>query len=173
MNVISPSEDYEEGLRLLRESTGNSTAEYREGQWEAIEHILNKRGPLLVVQKTGWGKSRSEMGASGAVVAAVGPGFGPWGTAGGETRIGIRRAITKVKETAPQKEMQNRFQQARNLDGAFEVEKWGGMEEPILLLDDMVDSTWTFTVLCALLRAAGSGPVFPVALALSRGSEET
>lgn len=89
MNVISPSEDYEEGLRLLRESTGNSTAEYREGQWEAIEHILNKRGPLLVVQKTGWGKSRSEMGASGAVVAAVGPGFGPWGTAGGETRIGI------------------------------------------------------------------------------------
>lgn len=83
-----------------------------------------------------------------------------------------RRAVQKVKETAPQKEMLNRFQQARNLDGAFEVEKWEGMEDPIILLDDMVDSTWTFTVISAVLRKAGSGPIFPVALALSRGSDE-
>ena len=48
--------------------------------------------------------------------------------------------------------MQNSFQQARNLDGAFVVEPWTGMVGPILVLDDMVDSTWTFTVLCALLR---------------------
>jgi ATP-dependent DNA helicase RecQ len=38
--------------------------------------------------------------------------------------------------------------------------------EPVFLVDDMVDSRWTFTVLAALLRKAGSGPVYPVALAL-------
>jgi len=35
----------------------------------------------------------------------------------------------------------------------------------VLLVDDMVDSRRTFTVIAALLRAAGSGPVFPLALA--------
>ncbi len=40
------------------------------------------------------------------------------------------------------------------------------MDEPVFLVDDMIDSGWTLTVITALLRAAGSGPVFPVALAL-------
>jgi ATP-dependent DNA helicase RecQ len=35
----------------------------------------------------------------------------------------------------------------------------------VLLIDDMVDSRWTMTVIAALLRQAGSEPVFPVALA--------
>ena len=34
-----------------------------------------------------------------------------------------------------------------------------------LLVDDVVDSRWTITVIAALLRQAGSGPVYPVALA--------
>jgi ATP-dependent DNA helicase RecQ len=33
------------------------------------------------------------------------------------------------------------------------------------VVDDVIDSGWTVTVLAALLRRAGSGPVFPVALA--------
>lgn len=33
------------------------------------------------------------------------------------------------------------------------------------LVDDVVDSGWTMTVLAALLQQAGSGPVFPLALA--------
>jgi hypothetical protein len=36
---------------------------------------------------------------------------------------------------------------------------------PVLLIDDMADSRWTFTVLGFKLRQAGSGPVFPFALA--------
>jgi ATP-dependent DNA helicase RecQ len=63
--------------------------------------------------------------------------------------------------------MNNSYQQAHNLDGVFQVTPWVGMENPVLLIDDMVDSRWTFTVLTALLRTAGSGPVFPVALALN------
>ncbi|HYH45640.1 MAG TPA: phosphoribosyltransferase, partial [Thermoanaerobaculia bacterium] len=36
---------------------------------------------------------------------------------------------------------------------------------PVLLVDDVVDSRWTMTIAAALLRQAGSGPVWPVALA--------
>ena len=35
----------------------------------------------------------------------------------------------------------------------------------VLLLDDIVDSAWTMTVVAALLKRAGAGPVWPVALA--------
>jgi ATP-dependent DNA helicase RecQ len=34
-----------------------------------------------------------------------------------------------------------------------------------LLVDDIVDSRWTLTVIGAALRAAGSGEVYPFALA--------
>ncbi len=45
-----------EGLRALRELTGDPQAEFRDGQWEAIEHLV-EGGRALVVQRTGWGKS--------------------------------------------------------------------------------------------------------------------
>ncbi|WP_241023640.1 RecQ family ATP-dependent DNA helicase [Burkholderia sp. Ac-20365] len=35
----------------------NRGAEFRDGQWEAIDHIVNQRGKVLCVQRTGWGKS--------------------------------------------------------------------------------------------------------------------
>ncbi|WP_295440836.1 hypothetical protein [uncultured Thiodictyon sp.] len=38
---------------------------------------------------------------------------------------------------------------------------------PVLLVDDMLDSRWTFTVPAWLLRQHGSGPVWPLALALT------
>ncbi len=69
--------------------------------------------------------------------------------------------------------MQNSFQQARNLDGAFAVQKCAGFSNPVLLVDDMVDSGWTFTVCAALLRQAGSGPVFPIALAQTSKTDES
>ena len=39
---------------------------------------------------------------------------------------------------------------------------------PAYLVDDIVDSRWTLTVVAALLRQAGAGPVFPLVLAQSR-----
>ena len=42
---------------------------------------------------------------------------------------------------------------------------------PVLLVDDMVDSQWTFTVLTVVLRNAGSGPVYPFALADSSSED--
>ncbi len=44
-------------LQLLRLGTGIADASFRDGQEEAIQHIVEGRGRLLVVQKTGWGKS--------------------------------------------------------------------------------------------------------------------
>lgn len=83
-------------------------------------------------------------------------------------RLGIPYipCVCKVRDNAPQKQMQNSYQQAQNLDGAFAVE--GDVPTgSVFLLDDMVDSRWTITVITALLREQGSGSVFPLALALN------
>jgi len=79
-------------------------------------------------------------------------------------------AVAKVRRTSKQKTMQNSYQQVANLQGAFVTGEV--LPGPVLLLDDMVDSRWTFTVVGSLLREAGSGPVYPVALAdTSRGDQ--
>lgn len=44
-------------LELLRLGTQNPAALFRDGQEEAIRHVVDGRGRLLVVQTTGWGKS--------------------------------------------------------------------------------------------------------------------
>jgi ATP-dependent DNA helicase RecQ len=41
---------------LLQQMLG-ADAQFREGQWEAIDRVANQRKRLLVVQRTGWGKS--------------------------------------------------------------------------------------------------------------------
>lgn len=79
----------------------------------------------------------------------------------------FKPCMKKVRETKLQKEMENSFHQARNLDGAFDIIPCDGFERPVLLVDDMVDSGWTLTVAAALLRQYGSGPVFPFALAVT------
>jgi ATP-dependent DNA helicase RecQ len=42
---------------LLRRLTGTDDATFRDGQWGAIESLVERRGRALVVQRTGWGKS--------------------------------------------------------------------------------------------------------------------
>ena len=44
-------------LGLLRQATGNQAADFRDGQWEAIDALVNGRERRLVVERTGWGKS--------------------------------------------------------------------------------------------------------------------
>lgn len=74
--------------------------------------------------------------------------------------------VTKVKDNDQQKVQQNRFHQCRNLDGVFAIDD-PIPEGPVLLVDDVVDSGWTLTVIAALLRQAGSGAVWPLALTTS------
>ena len=44
-------------LELLRIGSGRADATFRDGQEDAIRHIVAGKGRLLVIQKTGWGKS--------------------------------------------------------------------------------------------------------------------
>jgi ATP-dependent DNA helicase RecQ len=75
--------------------------------------------------------------------------------------------VRKVRHNKEQKEMNNSYQQAHNLDGVFTIDTWSGIHGAVFLVDDIVDSRWTFTVISALLKRAGSGAVFPLALALN------
>jgi len=47
----------DQAVALLRNSLGNKEASFHEHQWESISTLVEKRGRLLVVQRTGWGKS--------------------------------------------------------------------------------------------------------------------
>ncbi|MDA7981929.1 MAG: RecQ family ATP-dependent DNA helicase [Alphaproteobacteria bacterium] len=46
-----------EALGLLRTAVNDRNIDFRQGQWEAIDALANRRKRLLVVQRTGWGKS--------------------------------------------------------------------------------------------------------------------
>jgi len=76
--------------------------------------------------------------------------------------------VMKVRDTEPQKLMENSSQQVRNVLGAYAVEET--LEgDPVFLVDDVVDSRWTVAVVTSVLRGAGCGPVFPLALARTKG----
>lgn len=78
--------------------------------------------------------------------------------------------IKKIKNTAPQKEMENSLFQQENQIEAFCVE---GQILPgtCLLVDDMVDSKWTLTIAAAVLRKVGVETVIPLALADSSNGD--
>jgi ATP-dependent DNA helicase RecQ len=86
-------------------------------------------------------------------------------------RLPFADCIRKARATEPQKTRENSFQQAQNLEYAFEIDAEAVRPTPLLLIDDMVDSRWTITVLASKLRQAGSGPVFPFALADSSADD--
>jgi len=73
-------------------------------------------------------------------------------------------ALEKILNNEPQKNQNNRFHQCKNLDDAFKI-KGNIPNEPVLLIDDIIDSGWTMTINSVLLLQKKSGPVFPAALA--------
>ena len=79
-------------------------------------------------------------------------------------RLRFRPLLLKTEERPEQKTMENSAQQVRNVWGSIEVkDKPPG--SPVLLVDDIVDSRWTFAIATYLLRSEGSGEVWPLALA--------
>jgi ATP-dependent DNA helicase RecQ len=83
----------------------------------------------------------------------------------------FHRVLAKTDERPEQKAMANSAQQARNVDGALSVADAPIPDGPVLLVDDMVDSRWTFTVSAWLLQTHGSGEVWPIALSLTGQNE--
>ncbi len=74
--------------------------------------------------------------------------------------------VERIRDNREQKYMENSYQQAKNLDGVFAINDMC-REEPCLLLDDIVNSGWTLTVVAALLRQKGCSGVYPLVLALN------
>ena len=58
--------------------------------------------------------------------------------------------------------MHDRFAVPPAIAGAL-----AGLDGPVLLVDDLVDSRWTVTVAGRLLRTAGAGAVLPFALGVA------
>ena len=75
--------------------------------------------------------------------------------------------IEKTCVNAQQKYRENSYQQVKNLDGAFTIHLQPQDRRPCLLVDDVLDSGWTFTVVSALLGQAGCPAVYPMALAVN------
>ncbi len=84
-------------------------------------------------------------------------------------RLPFHDVIDTTGTNEPQKYQQNAYHQCKNLDGVFSITS-AVLREPVLLIDDTVDSGWTFTIGAALLRQAGSGEVYPVALSSTKPS---
>ncbi|MCI4062845.1 DEAD/DEAH box helicase [Micromonospora sp. R77] len=66
----------------------------------------------------------------------------------------------------------NSAQRVRALHDAFTVpadlaDALAGLDGPVLLVDDLVDSGWTMTMVARLLRRAGAPDVLPLALAVA------
>jgi ATP-dependent DNA helicase RecQ len=81
-------------------------------------------------------------------------------------RLGIpyETALRKTQETMPQHELANSYQKRWNIEDVFEVTE-SMRQGPFLLIDDTVNSRWTLTEAGLTLRDAGSGAVYPFALA--------
>lgn len=86
-------------------------------------------------------------------------------------KLPFHAVLTKTGQRPAQKQMQNSCQQARNVDGAFEIHS-AVPAGAVLLVDDMVDSRWTLTVAAYLLLQKGCGPVYPLALASTAPADE-
>lgn len=82
--------------------------------------------------------------------------------------VRVSDCLVKLRHNAPQRLMENSAQQLRNVDEVFGIHG-KPPTGPILLVDDVVDSRWTMTVLGDLLLAAGSGPVYPFTVGKTKG----
>ncbi len=75
-------------------------------------------------------------------------------------------------EARQQKEMENSAHQCANAYTSFWVKDGVRIPKNILLIDDVVDSKWTFTVCGYRLMEAGAEKVYPFALADSSNRED-
>ena len=142
----------------LRNRRGRALSAYNDGGWgtvvEATAEMVRRWHPDPA---PGW-------------IAYVPSSRHPGLVADFARRLAVRLAlpvldvVRRVREGRPQKEMENSAQQFRNVYGALEV-VGPVMDLPVLLVDDIIDSGWTLTVIGAALREAGSGPVYPLVLA--------
>jgi len=82
----------------------------------------------------------------------------------GHLRVPFYSVIRRIREAPEQKTMQNGFMQARNVINTIQIDQRVS-QEPVLLVDDIIDSGWTLTMAGYLLKKQGNGQVYPFTLA--------
>lgn len=80
-------------------------------------------------------------------------------------------AIEKVANTPQQKTLENSYYQCENVIKGFGIKRGLGYLGNVLIIDDMVDSKWTFTYCTYLLKNGYADKVYPFALAKTSGDE--
>ena len=85
-------------------------------------------------------------------------------------QLPFRQVLERKEERPEQKTMENSYQQAHNVLRSLAVDQDQMLSGPVLLVDDMVDSRWTFTVIAWELRRRHCGEVWPLALADAGGA---
>ncbi|MEZ0324968.1 MAG: RecQ family ATP-dependent DNA helicase [Fimbriimonas sp.] len=167
-----------------------------EGRKKIPESLLNETGiALSVYGDAGWGRmvasdkyhgnafSDELLDASLAVLKERNFDFIAWVPSSSRclveefacrlgARLGIpcKPAVLKVRQNQAQKMMQNSPHQLANVISAFDVA--GPLTGSCLLVDDVVDSGWTFTAIGSKLRNAGCSSVTSFALASARPRED-
>lgn len=161
---LPPGLRAEEGRALCRWLDGGWGREVREGKYRDGRFSDNLVAACVEMVRAWRPDPFPEWAA--CIPSLRHPGLVPDFAARLARALGIDFAplLQKARENEPQKSMQNSYQQMKNLDGAFRLDG-PCRAAPCLLIDDMVDSGWTFTYGAALLREAGCRAVFPLALA--------
>lgn len=80
--------------------------------------------------------------------------------------------IVKVEQSQEQKDMRNSVQQVSNIINSLEITQ-NCPSGNVLLVDDIMNSGWSFTVCGFCLRNAGSGLVYPFALSSTGGGSDS
>lgn len=176
---IAPRKQFAPGSRIHlshQAEEGKALSVYKDAGWGSLVHngkYITKRFDDTLVEAaaemylTRWHPAPAPMWVT-AVPSLNRPTLVPDFAERLAARLGLPfvNAIRKVQDNGEQKKQQNNHHRVQNLNAAFAVTlppAYAG--KPVLLVDDMVDSNWTFTVLAVLLRQNGTGPVFPLALA--------
>jgi ATP-dependent DNA helicase RecQ len=166
---VAPELQLEMGRALSTESDGGWGGQVRRGRQEgSFDPGLVKAAAALIRNR--WSPSPFPEWVTCVPSLArpeLVPGFAR--ALADELRLPFVDLVHKVRDIPPQKDMENSAQQLRNVYGAFSVVE-PPLPEPVLLVDDLVDSRWTLTVIGVALRQAGSGPVHPFVLARTSGS---
>ncbi len=160
----------------LRAEPGRALATWKDGGWGSHVHdgkyvhgrFSDELVDAAVALVKRWGPQPSPAWVT-AIPSIRHPGLVPDFARRLAEQLGLPfvDVITKIANRPEQKSMGNSAHQARNVDGSLGIRGGELPAGPVLLLDDMVDSGWTLTVAAALLRSGGSGPVFPLTLALA------
>ena len=157
----------------LRNRTGRALSSYNDGGWGTVVKDAKYGGAALpdeLVEATAHMVRCWQPDPAPGWIAYVPSARHPGLVADFAGRLAVRLdlpvldVVHRIRECRPQKEMENSAQQFHNVYRALGV-VGPVMNLPVLLVDDVIDSGWTLTVIGAALREAGSGPVYPLVLA--------